>query len=487
MTLSRRQLISASAGFSLASLVDRWSFAQAQKRQRRLIVLNTEHGLQYQHHPELIGSTAGASYQYPAFLAPVLAETNQVRIVTGLFNTEMNDQHGSFEASLCCVTPPPCGSDSCVHSLGGISIDQVIANALDAASPTKLKSIHLTTPYRLSDQFGRTYSASGPGRNLPPEASAELSYARVFGSATQVSTGKTPVSDTARRTSILDLVGADAQRIRRIAPSGAKPQIEQFMASLESHQNRLKQLNGAPAASSAACKTLPTPSLKLPYPEFKNDRDGAMGMRGSWKYADYAAYNNAQLDLIAMALACNLTSTAYMDIGSNIYPDISINQDHHDFTHGNKYFGPDESNRDFGMIAGPSNVEGKDGIIAIDNRHAQFVARLVASLKSFTNGDGTTLLDDTLILWNANAGCSHHFGFNEIPVVLIGGKNVGPAFTFVRFGDTGGKTAANWDNPERPLPKSRFLGDLYTSMANWFGVPLSTFGNPEFAQGPLPL
>jgi len=136
MTLSRRQLISASAGFSLASLVDRWSFAQAQKRQRRLIVLNTEHGLQYQHHPELIGSTAGASYKYPAFLAPVLAETNQVRIVTGLFNTEMNDQHGSFEASLCCVTPPPCGSDSCVHSLGGISIDQVIANALDAASPT---------------------------------------------------------------------------------------------------------------------------------------------------------------------------------------------------------------------------------------------------------------------------------------------------------------------------------------------------------------
>lgn len=490
MNISRRQILAAGAGLSVASLVERFSHAQAAPRQLRLIVLNVEHALHYSHYPELTGSTAGAAYGYPAFLAPVLAETNQVRIVTGLFNTEKDDQHGSFGASLTCVPTQECSGDQCVAPLGDISIDQVIANALDAASPARIKSLHLTTPFRLwAPQYLQTFSASGKGQNLQPEASPALAYARVFGTAGPAATpGKPQVSDTARRASVLELVGADAARIQRIAPAGARPQIDQFMASLESHQKRLQQLGSASGGASASCKALTPPTLKLPFPEYTNDRDGAYAMQGSWKYSEYAAYNHAQLDLIAMAMACDHTRVACFDLGSDIYPEISINQNHHDFTHGNKYFGPDESNRDHGNIAGPSNVEGEDGKRKIDSRNAELVAHLVAQLRSFENGDGTTLLDDTLILWNNHAGCHNHFGFNEIPLVLIGGKNVGPAFSFVRFGDTGGRTASDWgSNPEVPLPGARFMGDFYASLASWYGLSLAGFGNPKFSRGPLPL
>ncbi len=488
MNITRRHVLAAGAGLSLASLVNRYCHAQVGKRRLRLIVLNTEHSLSYQHHPEMAGTTAGPSYKYPSFLAPVLAETPDVRIVTGLYNTELDDQHGSYGASLTCLPPQSCSGDQCVAPLGGISIDQVIANALAAESPTKLKSLHLTTPHRLwSAQYLRTFSASGPGENLKPEASPELAYARVFGAtAAPVTPGAPQLSDAQRRRSILDLVGADAARIQRLAPAGARPQIDQFMASVAAHQKRLEQLNGSPAMVSQSCMPLPTPTLKLPFPGYTNDRDGAYGMQGSWKYTEYSPYNLAQLDLIAMAMACDHTRVAYFDLGSDIYPEISINQNHHDFTHGNKYFGPDESNRDHGNIVGPSNLEGDAGKKAIDLRNAELIAHLVAQLKSFANGDGTTLLDDTLILWNNQAGGHHHYGYNEIPMLLIGGKNLGPAFTFVRFGDTGGRSATEL-NVEKPLPGARFMGDFYTTLASWYGVKMDGFGNPAQRKGMLPL
>ncbi len=488
MKITRRHVLAAAAGLPLASFVNRYSHAQSGKRRLRLIVLNTEHSLQYQDYPEMAVATAGASYQYPSFLAPVLAETTDVRIVTGLYNTELDDQHGSFGASLTCVAPQKCAADQCVAALGGISIDQVIANALDADSPTKLKSLHLTTPHRLwSAQYLRSFSASGAGENLRPEASPELAYARVFGTAAApVTPGASQLSDTDRRRNILDVVGADAARIQRIAPAGARPQIDQFMASLAAQQQRLEKLAGSPGTLSQSCKPLTTQPLKLPFPEYKNDRDGAYGMQGSWKYTEYSAYNLAQLDLIAMAMACDHTRVAYFDLGSDIYPEISINQNHHDFTHGNKYFGPDESNRDHGNVVGPSNLEGGDGKRAIDRRNSEFIAHLVKQLKSFVNDDGTTLLDDTLILWNNQAGGHHHYGYNEIPMVLIGGKNAGPAFTFVRFGQTEGRSAAEF-NVEKPLPGARFMGDFYVTLASWYGVSLTSFGNPGQSRGGVPL
>lgn len=488
MKITRRHVLAAAAGLPLVSLVNRYSRAQSGKRQLRLIVLNTEHALNYHHYPEMAGATAGPSYQYPSFLSPVLAETSNVRIVTGLYNTELDDQHGSLQASLTCVAPQKCSADQCVAPLGGISIDQVIANALDAESPTKLKSLHLTTPQRLwSVQYLRSFSASGAGENLKPEASPELAYARVFGTtAAPVTPGAPQLSDTQRRSNILDLVGADASRIQRIAPAGARPQIDQFMASVATHQKRLGQLSGSTGAASQSCMPLTAPALKLPFPEYKNDRDGAYGMQGSWKYTEYSAYNLAQLDLIAMAMACDHTRVAYFDLGSDIYPEVSINQNHHDFTHGNKYFGPDESNRDHGNIVGAANLEGDDGKKAIDRRNSELIAHLVKQLKSFVNDDGTTLLDDTLIVWNNQAGGHHHYGYNEIPMVLIGGKNVGPAFTFVRFGETEGRSAMEF-NVEKPLPGARFMGDFYVTLASWYGVSLPSFGNPSQSRGGVAL
>jgi hypothetical protein len=173
----------------------------------------------------------------------------------------------------------------------------------------------------------------------------------------------------------------------------------------------------------------------------------------------FQASGKAQMDLLAMALACDLTRVASLQWRTDmvVFSWLGVNNEHHNISHQTGNAGPDAQ------------------LTKIVTWYSEQFAYLLSTLKSFSDVGGTTLLDNTLVFWpNELATGNHHL--NHAPFVLASGKN-----TF---------TAANG----KKLQTGRYLNykggtshsGLLTVIGNMFGLPLTNFGDPMFHQGPLP-
>jgi hypothetical protein len=83
--------------------------------------------------------------------------------------------------------------------------------------------------------------------------------------------------------------------------------------------------------------------------------------------------------------------------------------------------------------------------------------RLLDKMDAIVEPNGKTLLDNSLVLWIAEFGDGQTHNPANLPVVLAGGAQ--------------GQIKTN-----RHLARTATTGDLYTSIANVFGVPIKSFG-----------
>lgn len=99
--------------------------------------------------------------------------------------------------------------------------------------------------------------------------------------------------------------------------------------------------------------------------------------------------------------------------------------------------------------------------------YAQQVARYCAELASHMDTDGSTLLDNTLVVWCNEMGTGNSHSKEDLPFVLIGG---GAGFRMGRHLDFGGRNH----------------NDLLVSLMNAYGIGGDTFGDPRYCDAPLP-
>ena len=103
--------------------------------------------------------------------------------------------------------------------------------------------------------------------------------------------------------------------------------------------------------------------------------------------------------------------------------------------------------------------------------HAEQFATLLDLLGSLPESDGGTLLDHTLVLWCGQLGSGSH-DLSQLPWLLA--EAVAASYApVVIFSDTRRSMAA------------RCRTTMFVSLANYMGVPVNTFGNPEVCRGPL--
>lgn len=119
----------------------------------------------------------------------------------------------------------------------------------------------------------------------------------------------------------------------------------------------------------------------------------------------------------------------------------------------------------------------QDLIHAVSGRIVQEIATMARALEATPDGDGDTLLDNTVIVYLGDNGETHHSTASEFPVLTLGGDNLG----FV-----GGRTLFY-----SPLntPEHRRLSNLWMSLSAAAGFERSTFGGEDFtrfAGGALP-
>lgn len=324
--------------------------------------------------------------------------------------------------------PYACDPSARVGWGGGISVDQFLAAQI--GQHTKLGSLELGVQVQHANVSSRL-SYRGPGQPVPPEDDPRAVFDRLF---TDFDADPVSVADRrAMRRRVLAAVMEDyGDLARRLGPDDRR-KIEQHLEAVNDIEKRLD----APSVALGACAS---PELGGPFDVYDNDSFPAIG--------------KAQLDLLAMALACDLTRVASIQWSTTeagkVFSWLGQSQTHHALSHSSL-----------------NDVTSQQQLIAIGRWHAEQLAYLLAQLDAVKEGTGT-LLDHTMILWCTDIAVGQTHARRDMPYVIAGG--CGGALRTGRYLRYEG-------NPHN---------DLLVAICNAMGVSVSTFGNPAYCTGLLP-
>jgi len=311
----------------------------------------------------------------------------------------------------------------------GPSVDQRIADQIGGV--TKLRSLELGVQVGQADNWGRMcYRAAN--QPLPPEDDPAAVYARVF---EDLHTDPAQLARSRRRRqSILDTVGEQYARVASVLGGADRQRLEAHLTAVRDLEDRLTRVA---TFDGAACA------------------DPAPPAAASRENDAYPELLSLQSDLLVMALACDLTRVASLQWSRSVsqtrFTWLGIDEGHHDLSH-----------------LGDDDAAGAEKLTRIDAWYSAQLAGLIAKLKAVPEGSGT-LLDSTLIFFCNELAKGNTHSRRGAGYVLAGGA--GSALELGRF---------------LPYEDDIPHNDLLVSLLQAFGLPDSTFGDPEWCNGPLP-
>jgi hypothetical protein len=318
----------------------------------------------------------------------------------------------------------------------GISIDQAIANQISTG--TRVKSVESSVA--VNGNFRDGVFHSGPGQMIPPEDDPAQVFARLFSAGVPAVAGAGAGSAgadmdfarlRARRKSILDLALVEYQRVSATLGGGDRQRLERHMTVIRQVEQGLDSASSG--AASMGCKMPEAPAA-----------------------VDFVATGKAHLDLLTMALACDITRVASIQWRSSdtTFTWAGVTGGHHNLSHQQGSAGADAQ------------------LIKIMAWFSQQVAYVLTRLKSFEEPGGS-LLDSTLLFWVNELATGNH-KFVRTPYMLASGKlplASGGTLQTGRFLAYPGGTAHT---------------GLLTCIGQIMGLPITNFGAAEWQHGPLP-
>jgi hypothetical protein len=323
--------------------------------------------------------------------------------------------------------PYACNPGKMVGWGGGISLDQFLAQQI--GQTTKLPSLELGVQVLHSNVSSRI-SYLGSGQPVPPDDDPWHVFARLF---TDLQADPEVLAKLrADRRHVLDAVKGDYEGLLGQVGADDRQKLDAHMTAISEIEKRLD----APGLLGGACQI---PSIGAPIDIYAND--------------NYPMIGKLQLDLLAVAIACDLTRVASVQWSTTqtgrVFTWLGINQVHHDLSHSSL-----------------TDKTSEQKLVDIGNWHAQQLAYLMGKLAEIPEGDGT-VLDNTVILWCTDISQGQSHERKDMPYVLAGGA--GGAWKTGRYIKRVGEPHNN----------------LLVSIANAMGVEIDTFGNPEFCTGAL--
>jgi hypothetical protein len=313
----------------------------------------------------------------------------------------------------------------------GISVDQQIARQAAFVGSTPFRSLQVGGRARTG--VSSVLSYAGPNQPLTAENSPYKVFGRIFKDPVTADP-TTSAQLAAESKSILDLVKSDFERLRQRIGHDDRTRLEQHLETVRNIEGRLT----APAAG----PTCRAPDLGAPLP---------------LEVANLPKLVRLQMDLVAMALACDRTRIVTFMLsgtggGYNEYPYTWLGQTkaHHQLSHE------------------PDGSPGQEAFVKDLVWDAEQFAYLVGRLKSLQEESGT-VLDSSLLLWGNELGRGNNHSGNNIPFVLAG--------------RCGGRLRTN---RYLKFPAGTSHNDLLIALLNAMDIPAKTFGDPDFVTGPLP-
>lgn len=399
---------------------------------RRFVGFYVPNGIRMAHWTPQV---TGAGWELTPTLAALAPVKDKVLVLSGLANTpgkpDGPGDHAAGIGAFLTATKVAKTEGSAIKN--GVSLDQRIAQAVGGA--TKLPSLELGCvepgSYPGCDNgyscaYSHNIAWSGPSTPIPKETSPKAAFDRLFAG---FDPGASPAVVERRRLlklSILDAVNEDAKALHAKLGKTDRMKMDEYLTGVWELEKKID----ATQQTLVSCEPGASPA----------------------KWATIPAYVEQMMDIIVLALQCDMTRAATFmmsnGLGGRVHTWLGINDVHHSLSH----HGND-----------PAKL---DKLSKIDAWEVGMLAYLLTRLDSIPEGDGT-VLDNTLVYFSSEISDGNTHSHEGMPVLLAG--NAGGAFQSGRHVKYAGSPA---------------VASLFVSILNAVGVPTSTFGDD--GAGPLP-
>jgi hypothetical protein len=370
------------------------SVANAGKPPLRMAFLFIPNGA---HMPDWTPSSKGVDFALPRTLEPLAGIREKIQVLTGLAHAQgfaLGDgagDHARSAATFLTGVHPVKTDGKGIRA--GISVDQVAAEKLGRS--TRFASLELGIEEgRLAGGCDSGYSCAysnniswrSPTTPAGKEVNPRELFNRMFGGGSEVEQTQSRAKREAERKSILDLVQQDARGLRRSLAKSDAMKLDEYL-------NGVREIE----------KRLDAPGDELYVDERLTRPDGVP--------KDYAKHTRLMGDLLTVALQSDMTRVAswmFANEGSDrSYPQIEVAEGHHSLSH-------------------HQNEADKQAKIAKINRyHMEQFAYFLGRLDGVREADGTTLLDNTMVVYGSGLGDGNRHNHDDLPVILAGGASAG--------------------------------------------------------------
>ncbi len=266
-----------------------------------------------------------------------------------------------------------------------------------------------------------------PNTPMAPEPNPRLVFERLFGSGSPGQRKRHFAERQHRQKSVLDAVLDDARDLRGDLTAHGQGKLDEYLTSVRAIEARLQQ-----------CERLgesPDPAVETP-----------AGIPPS-----HREHVRLMFDMIGLAFQTDSTRIATLILahdGSNrAFPEIGISEGHHSLPHHR------------------GKKENLEKVAQIDLFYMEEYARFLRGLNEAKDADGTSVLDNAMIVYGCGNCDGNRHNHDNLPVILAG--RGGAALTSGRY----------------VRHRSKPLTNLFLSMAERLGIrDLRSFGD---SAGPL--
>lgn len=410
-------------------------------------------------------------------------------MVSELGDTAQGNAHQQGEKHALCAMP-----SSQAAMPGGPSFDQYVARSLNTPTPlTPFRSLELSIGAWGPDGYNLPFAEAGPGGTVTkvrPVWDPRTAYDRLLGAFPAVD----PQAQRrqARRSGMLGLLKQEFGGLSKLSRADAQ--------KLDAHQSLIRDLEGRlQLGGSAACTPPANPRAVLNSDPGEGGCDLACYDQGNlplnpprkigWEAQQQRNWElTAALhtDLATAALACDLTRV--VSLTTEYRPNDAAlraatgGTDWHDLVHR-----MNETSASFD----PNSTAARAGLPLVEQMvrsELTVLTDLLEKLRQVPERDGSTLLDNTLVLVCGQIGYGSH-ALDNLPWFTVGGGWAWPTGRFLDFDVRAGGAQAdlptmvertNRDGYTYTQPRGVAHNRLFVSLANAMGVATNTFGDPRF-------
>ena len=317
----------------------------------------------------------------------------------------------------------------------GMSADQHVANVI--GDSTRFPSIELGiegggTSGGCDSGYSCAYShnLSWRGESTPnaKETNPKLVFERLFSGNDPKELKEARAKRELYSKSILDFVNEDARSLNKTLGLGdRKRKLDEYMTAVREVEQRIEKFRQMNA-------TRPTPKPNMPAPSGQpgNPQD----------------HIRLMADLMVLSFQTDLTrviTLPFANDGSNrAYKNIDVAEGHHDLSHHG------------------GDAKKHEKIKKINTFHIEQLAYLLGKMKDTKESNGTSLLDNVMLVYGSGIGDGNRHNHDELPIILAGG---------------GGGTIAGGRHIVMPKKTDTPLMNLYLSLFERMGAAADRFGD----------